>query len=64
MADGSADSDLSVKGPIAKGLAIGPDHKGLQEDLDGEIDDEDDNEGVYFVQLGEEILQVDRKSVV
>ena len=27
-------------------------------DPDGEIDEEDENESVYFVQLGEEILQV------
>ena len=35
------------------------DHEELQEDSDGEIDDgEDENEGVHFVQLGEDILQV------
>ena len=56
-ADGSADSELSVKGLTAEELIIGPDHE-LQ-DSDGDIDDEgDENEGVYFVQLGEEILQV------
>ena len=47
--DGSADSDLSVKGLTAEELTIGPDHEGLQEDSDGGIGDEgDENEGVYF----------------
>ena len=54
--DGSADGDLSVKGPTAEEAAIGPDHEELQENSDGEIDDE--NEGVCFVQLGKEMLQV------
>ena len=57
--DCSADSDLSVKGLTAEELIIGPDHEELQEASDGGIDDgENENEGVYFVQLGEEILQV------
>ena len=57
--DGSADSDLSVKGLTAAELTIGPDHEELQEDSGGVINgEEDESEGVYFVQLGEEILQV------
>ena len=52
--DCSADSDLSVKCLTAEELIIGPD----QEASDGEIDGDDENEAVYFVQLGEEILQV------
>ena len=54
--DGSADSDLSAKGLTAEELIIVPSREELQEDSDGKIDDE--NEGVYSVQLGEEILQV------
>ena len=58
--DSSANNDLSIKGLTAE-LIIGPDHEGLQEASDREIDDgEDEDEGVYFVQLGEEILQVGR----
>ena len=39
-------------------LAIGPDHENPPEDPDTETDGEkDENESVYFVQLGEEIPQ-------
>ena len=45
--DGSANDDLSVKGLTAEELIIGPDHEGLREASDREIDDgEDENEGV------------------
>ena len=53
---GSADSDLSVKSLTTEELTIGPDHGEPQEATDGEIgDEEDENGGVYF---GEEIQQV------
>ena len=50
--DGRADSDLSVRGLITEELTIGPDQE-LQGDPGG-----CGNESVYFVQLGEELLQV------
>ena len=45
--DGSADSELSVKGLTAEDLTIGLDREEPQEDSDGEIDDEGgESEGV------------------
>ena len=59
---GSADSNLPAKGLTAEEIANGPDQEDLQEDSDGEINDgEDEDEGVYFVQLGEEILHMQKR---
>ena len=50
--DGSADSDISVKGLTAEVLTIGLDHEELQDDSDGEIDTEEGGGGgVYLFSL-------------
>lgn len=63
LADDSADSNLFVKSLIAEELSIRPGHWELQEDSDGEIDDKDESEDVYFVQLGEEFVHRPSHSV-
>ncbi|KAF8249951.1 hypothetical protein K440DRAFT_640730 [Wilcoxina mikolae CBS 423.85] len=66
--DGTADSKLSVKGLTPEELIIGPDTEDIRVDQQptdsgDEVElgeDDDENENVYFLQFGEEVIQVGR----